>query len=307
MIGIYCIRNLKNGKRYIGQSRNISIRFSQHFSDLRCQRHGNEVLQRAWNKYGEKSFIGEILQECEDDELDLLEVKFIAEFSSDRHSNGYNIERGGHRIKPMAESTKIKLSASLKGKKWTDERKKAMSIYMTGRFVGELNPRYGSKISPEQRLKMNNGIRNRVISEEERELRRRLATDISEETRKKHSIAFSGERNPMFGKRGILAPFFGKHHTEEAKRKMSELHKGISTPPERVEKMRLIRQGKPKKGGTSKYVGVSLNSKGRWSAYISYLRKTKNLGSFEFEIDAARAYNRGALEIYGNNAKLNKI
>lgn len=52
----------------------------------------------------------------------------------------------------------------------------------------------------------------------------------NEETRRKISEAnkgkLVGEKHPMYGKRGELSPNYGRHHTEEAKQKMSESCKG---------------------------------------------------------------------------------
>jgi len=48
----------------------------------------------------------------------------------------------------------------------------------------------------------------------------------SKETRKKLSIAVSGNKNPMYGKKGELNPFFGKEHSAETKKKISKKMKG---------------------------------------------------------------------------------
>jgi group I intron endonuclease len=62
MRGLYKIKNLVNGKAYIGSSnKNTTGRLIQHKSDLKANRHFNEHLQRAWNKYGEESFTFEHL------------------------------------------------------------------------------------------------------------------------------------------------------------------------------------------------------------------------------------------------------
>jgi hypothetical protein len=45
---------------------------------------------------------------------------------------------------------------------------------------------------------------------------------ITYEVRKKMSERVKGENNPMYGKFGNLNPFFGKCHSEETKKKMSE-------------------------------------------------------------------------------------
>lgn len=49
--------------------------------------------------------------------------------------------------------------------------------------------------------------------------RYKLTSGEYEEVRKAHSIAMSGENNPMRGKIGSMS---GRHHTEESKKKMSE-------------------------------------------------------------------------------------
>lgn len=44
LCGIYCIENLANGKRYIGQSKNIERRINNHKNLLRKNEHHNEYL-----------------------------------------------------------------------------------------------------------------------------------------------------------------------------------------------------------------------------------------------------------------------
>ena len=61
---IYKIINKENGKFYLGSAENCHKRQLRHFRDLRKGRHHNLYLQRAWNKYGEKSFSFEFIQDC---------------------------------------------------------------------------------------------------------------------------------------------------------------------------------------------------------------------------------------------------
>lgn len=62
-----------------------------------------------------------------------------------------------------------------------------------------------------------------------------------------------------------------------------------------------------RKGTTSKYKGVSWKSdKGKWRAQIR-LNRWFYLGCFVNEIEAALAYNKAALEHFGEFAKLNPI
>lgn len=57
---------------------------------------------------------------------------------------------------------------------------------------------------------------------------------------------------------------------------------------------------------TSRFKGVSWHSRAeKWYAEIQFEGKQKSLGYFEFEEDAARAYDRAALEYFGNYSLLN--
>lgn len=54
--GIYEIRNLVNGKRYVGSAVRFSARWAKHLSMLRRNIHHSQHLQRSWNLDGEASF-----------------------------------------------------------------------------------------------------------------------------------------------------------------------------------------------------------------------------------------------------------
>jgi HNH endonuclease/AP2 domain len=67
-------------------------------------------------------------------------------------------------------------------------------------------------------------------------------------------------------------------------------------------------QGKKYEGKTSQYTGVSWYFRyKKWVALIRKDGKLHNLGYYEGEEDAARAYNEKALELYGSDAKVNKL
>jgi len=55
-VEIYCIENLVNGKKYIGQSIESEKRIETHIYDLRANRDSSIYLQNSWNKYGEQNF-----------------------------------------------------------------------------------------------------------------------------------------------------------------------------------------------------------------------------------------------------------
>jgi group I intron endonuclease len=67
--GVYLIRNTENSKLYIGSaSIKFRKRYNEHLNELRKGSHKNEYLQKSWNKYGEQSFVFEILEICKKEE-----------------------------------------------------------------------------------------------------------------------------------------------------------------------------------------------------------------------------------------------
>lgn len=113
--GIYKIENLVNGKIYIGQSKHIKQRWSEHKKELRRNNHGNDYLQRAWNKYGEENFKHTVIEECSEDELDEREIYYINLYNSFESDIGYNLTSGGGRNKIISDCTRQKLSQNMLG------------------------------------------------------------------------------------------------------------------------------------------------------------------------------------------------
>lgn len=89
--GIYIIRNLVNGKVYVGSSVDLCRRKEQHLSDLRRGSHINAHLQRAYNHYGLESFEFEVLEQVEDTtSLIAREQHWIDVHSASEPDMGYN-------------------------------------------------------------------------------------------------------------------------------------------------------------------------------------------------------------------------
>ncbi len=59
--GVYQIRNIKNGNRYIGSSRNVDTFNGKKF-ELKMGTYKNKELQNEWNTYGENCFVFEVLE-----------------------------------------------------------------------------------------------------------------------------------------------------------------------------------------------------------------------------------------------------
>ncbi len=74
----------------------------------------------------------------------------------------------------------------------------------------------------------------------------------------------------------------------------------------RVVTQSINQQNRPKytKNAASRFIGVC-QSRGRWIARIRHDNRRQYIGSFDTEIEAAKAYNKAALAIYGPQARLN--
>lgn len=89
--GIYKIQNNINQKNYIGQSKNIEMRWKQHIYSAEA---GSQYpIHRALRKYGVENFSFSILEECKTSELNNKEIEWISKLNS--YEEGYNCTRGG--------------------------------------------------------------------------------------------------------------------------------------------------------------------------------------------------------------------
>jgi group I intron endonuclease len=126
-IGIYGIKNISNGKLYVGQSKNINKRNDGELRDLKNNRFhkrkhqkiSNHHLQSSFNKYGEDNFIFTIIKECHESELDYWETYYIKELGVMDPSKGYNEAEGARKPPvfkgPHKQSSKDKISEETKG------------------------------------------------------------------------------------------------------------------------------------------------------------------------------------------------
>ena len=118
---IYAIRNKVNDKYYIGQTvdDNIYIRYniSKDMNPIKRlgEKHHNEHLRNAINKYGYENFeIIEVLDKAYSyEELDNLEKDYIF-LCKTEHGGVYNKTSGGKSNYKISEESKKKVSNSLK-------------------------------------------------------------------------------------------------------------------------------------------------------------------------------------------------
>lgn len=91
--GIYKITNIINNKVYIGSSKDIYKRWLQHKNHLNQHTHRNRFLQFAWDKYGERNFLFEIIEICNENDLFINEQKWYDYYNSGDCNFGYNLSK----------------------------------------------------------------------------------------------------------------------------------------------------------------------------------------------------------------------
>lgn len=98
-IGIYKITNNLNSKVYIGQSRNIAIRWEAHKTkarSLQATKGNNMYITNAMRKDGIENFTKETIETCSIADLDDREKYWIEFYDSTNRDKGYNQLKGGH-------------------------------------------------------------------------------------------------------------------------------------------------------------------------------------------------------------------
>jgi group I intron endonuclease len=140
--GIYKITNLVNNKIYIGSAFNLSNRISCHKYTLKNNKHKNKHLQAAYNLYGEKNFLFEVIEIVEDLNILIIREQYYLDILNPTDKNiGYNIaKKAGNTAGVLASpNTRIKQSESAKKRPkrlLTEEQKRNISL----RFRGKTTP-----------------------------------------------------------------------------------------------------------------------------------------------------------------------
>lgn len=214
---IYKVSIKETGGFYIGSTKNVIHRKSDHKIMLLNNKHHCKKLQDDFNCYGIDSFLFEIISDnIPNEHLVNLEFSFIQMEMIRNSDKCYNTLSSYN----LPESVKESISDGLKeyyknnksariGRKHTEETKEKIRVNRTP-TSGENHYRYGKTLSEEVRKKIGDtqrGVKKapRVVSPEGKEKIRKAA------------------------EAGHYSHWIGRKHTEESKQKMSKRVKEVTS------------------------------------------------------------------------------
>lgn len=171
MVGIYKIENMKNNKKYIGQSICIEDRWKDHTITAHNEndKHYEYPLYRSIRKYGIENFSFSVLELCNEEFLNDREIFWIAELHSHISENGYNQTRGGdscsERCRKITQESYNKIIECLKNKNFKNQQviSEALNIsleYVQGINTGRL---YKEFASMDEKFPIRNFYNNNVV------------------------------------------------------------------------------------------------------------------------------------------------
>lgn len=234
--GIYCIRNRKNGKSYVGSAVSFKVRWKGHRVNLRRGSHHSQKLQRAWDKHGEDMFEFAVL-ECVKDPATLVEREQVWIDKLNAHKGGYNVSPTAGSVLGVKhnEAMREKMRAIRAANPITPEQHARMA---DGRrnsekfkaHVSQLGAsQRGRKHTPEAIEKISAASKRRMSDPEQREQQRAASTGF------KHS-------QETIEKLRAVPRRKGWKHTPEALEKIRQASLGRRISAETIEKRRATRR-----------------------------------------------------------------
>jgi group I intron endonuclease len=206
---IYKATNQINGKVYIGKTiKTLAKRKGGHINTSRSknpQYFHKELIEEGIDI---KNLKWEVIYECDEVMLDMMETFKIMINKAHYTEGGYNRTWGGddtpandpetrrkigkaHKGKIVSEETRKKLSEASKGRKITEETKKKMSKSHMGNKSNT-----GRKLTDEHKQNIGKSTKGKIVSEETKQkisktLKGHIVTD---ETRKRMSETMKGKK-----------------------------------------------------------------------------------------------------------------
>jgi group I intron endonuclease len=265
---VYCIANLINDKKYVGQTRKEKpkLRFTEHSNT-------DSIIGKAIRKYGKGNFSFCIIDTANtQEELNQKEIFWIKELKCHVSEWGYNAETWsdlGERILtgeakekmskankgiPKSQEVKDKISNTLKGNiPWnkgltdiyTEEQKRQISDSLKEHYTKEIHPRQGKNHTEETKQLISDSRKGKCVGFDHHQYNKPL----KEETKQK--ISKTKRENP-----------FNKPCSEETKQKISLKNRGSNKPWVKLdeEKVLEIRQSNLSRNELARLYNVNVST-----------------------------------------------
>lgn len=241
---IYVIRNLLNGKLYVGQTtRGVAQRWRGHIKGLVVGRtyHG---LKGAMMKYGIDNFSLELLDTADTrEELDAKERAWIASLGS-LVPGGYNLKDGGQEGSSYSAESRERNRQAQLGKKHTAESKAKMSA-----------ARKGKPKSPEHVAKVRKALSGRRPSDAAMARSREVCTGrkMSDEFKENNRRTHLGKKDSDATREKKRLALLGRKFSDASIAKM----KATRNTPEALEAARLRSTGRKHSPETKAKIGAA--------------------------------------------------
>lgn len=190
---VYAHINKVNGKKYIGITCQTESQRFRNGKGYKSSKHFYSAIQ----KYGWNAFEHIVLyRELSEEDAKAKEIELIEKYDTRNSDKGYNMTPGGEGYSgednPMF------------GKHLSNKAKRLLSEKLTGRYVSE-----------ETKQKQSASLKGRTFSDETKAKMRESAKARVERMKEDHPLIkyhpdYRGEKNPMYG----------KHLTDDQKRRM---------------------------------------------------------------------------------------
>ena len=174
--GIYLIICTSNGARYVGSSKDVSVRKHTHWYSLRTGKSHNVHMQNAWNKYGASSFAFEILEIVTDPStitnreqywIDLIQPEF----------NKAKTATSGFTSLGHSDETKLRLANIQRQRMQSPDLRQRLRDAATEQNKTQGNGAKGKPVSEERKQKLREANKRQFSDPQSRARHSQLAKD----------------------------------------------------------------------------------------------------------------------------------
>lgn len=211
LCGIYLLRNIVNGKVYVGQSVHVLRRWHEH---KKCAKRGDKShLYDAIRKYGADMFEHSVLEACTPERLDEREAYWMSLYDCRNPECGYNLLPAGQRGRVMDSICRERIASKLRGRKLSDERVHQMRLASLGRKHTE---------ETKQKIRQANLGRRKGANSKLSEALKAYYAAMSDADRQAYADARKGFEHTPEARRVMSEKGLGRKHSDSTKAKHRE-------------------------------------------------------------------------------------